>query len=359
MAHVPFDVDTLLLAVFAPILGVIAFWFLQLLFIELQKRMLGRLRHKHEAFCKFTNVIGIFFQTISHALGYEVTRSGIASFHVTVNYGDVQPKKEKTGVFEWIANSFLLFGPFFIPAGLVLLASFFVIGNGFVFPAPVKFTFIESLNHFWESISMFGEAFGRFLIRMDLFNPLHLGFLLLLLFFGLGIRPSYIGEDRKSKIDMVHDLKNIKDHLVEKPLYLLVIFIVVYVLYLLSLFLGLKWYMMLFTVCGLISVTAIFAILLTYLVLLLLRATDAIATGWKSVPFITLPVSYVGARFFFLYYPYRQVEGVSLLVMILSTLTVTILLIKYKKTNRFKTAMKMKHMTVEDGKKRTSKRRAD
>ena len=35
--------------------------------------------------------------------------------------GTVEPKKEKTGVFEWIATSFLLFGPFFIPAGLVLL----------------------------------------------------------------------------------------------------------------------------------------------------------------------------------------------------------------------------------------------
>ena len=77
---------------------------------------------------------------------------------------------------------------------------------------------------------------------MDLFNPLHVGFLFVLLFFGLGIRPSYIGEERKEKIDMIHDLKNIKDHLVEKPLYILVIILGLYVFYFLSLFLNPNWY---------------------------------------------------------------------------------------------------------------------
>jgi hypothetical protein len=358
MATVPLNVDTLIAAALAPILGVLGFWFLQLLFIELQKRMLAKLRYRHEAFCRFTNYIGILFQTISQALGYTVTRSGIAAFQVTVNYGKVEPKKEKTGVLEWIARSFLLFGPFFIPAGLVLLASFFVIGKGFVFPSPVYYTFIESLNGFGGSLSAFAHEFISYLVTMDLLNPLHVGFLFVLLFFGLGIRPSYIGEERKEKIDILHDLVHIKDHLVEKPLYILAIILIMYGFYLLSLFLNPVLYVGLFIIFGWISLTAIIAILLTYPVLLLIKATDEIRPRWKIIPFLSLAVSYVLARVFFIFYPIKQVESVSLLVMIFSTVLITILLIKYKKTNRFKTTPKMKHMRAADGKKRTSKKRA-
>jgi len=358
MANIPLNIDTLVGAALAPVLGVIAFWFLQLIFIEIQKRILTRLRHSHEAFCRFTNFIGILFQTICHALGYTVTRSGIATFHVTVNYGTVEPKKEKTGVFEWIATSFLLLGPFFIPAGLVLLFSVVVIGNAFVFPAP-PYSFVESLTNFGISMSAFVQRFCNFLIHMDLFNPLHVGFLFVLLFFGLGIRPSYIGEERKEKIDMIHDLKNIKNHLLQKPLYILVIVLFIYAFYIISLFLNPRLYVSLFSVFGWISLTAIIALLLTYFVLLLIKTTDEIVARWKAIPFITLPVSYALARVFFIYYPMKQVESVSLIIMILSTLIITILLIKYKKTNRFKTATKMKHVRVADGKKISSKKRAD
>jgi len=52
----------------------------------------------------------------------------------------------------------------------------------------------------------------------------------------------------------------------------------------------------------------------------------------------------------------NRVEQVSLLVMLFSTFLVTIALIKYKRTNRFKTAIKMKHVRVADGKKGTSKK---
>jgi nitric oxide reductase large subunit len=113
-----------------------------------------------------------------------------------VNYGKVQPKKEKTGVPEWIAYSFLLFGPFFIPAGLVLLVSYFVIRKGFVFPAPVHYTFVESLTGFVVSLSTFANEFVSFLVNIDLFNPIHVGFLFVLLLVGFGIRPSYIGGER-------------------------------------------------------------------------------------------------------------------------------------------------------------------
>jgi len=358
MANIPLNIDSLVGAALAPILGVIAFWFLQLIFIEIQKRMLTRFRHSHEAFCRFTNFIGILFQTICHALGYTVTRSGIATFHVTVNYGTVEPRKEKTGVFEWIATSFLLLGPFFIPAGLALLFSVVVIGNAFVFPAS-SYSFVESLMNFGISIITFVQRFFNFLIHMDLFNPLHVGFLFVLWFFGLGIRPSYVGEERKAKIDMIHDLKNIFYHLTKKPLYILVIILGLYAFYFISLFLKQNWYMALFSVFGWISLTAIIALLLTYLLLFLIKLTDHIRGWWKAVSYLTVPVSYVIARIIFLYYPVRQGDSFSLLLMMVCTFIVTILLIKYKKTNRFKTATKMKHVRVADGKKRSSKKRAN
>ena len=358
MANIPLNIDTLVGAALAPVLGVIAFWFLQLIFIEIQKRMLARFRHSHEVFCRFTNFIGILFQTICHALGYTVTRSGIATFHVTVNYGTVEPRKEKTGVFEWIATSFLLLGPFFIPAGLALLISVVVIGNAFVFPAP-SYSFVESLTNFGISMSTFVQRFCNFLIHMDLFNPLHVGFLFVLLFFGLGIRPSYVGEERKAKIDMIDDLKNIFYHLIKKPLYILVIILGLYAFYFLSLFFNQNWYMALFSVFGWISLTAIIALFLTYLLLFLIRSTDYIRGWWKAVSYLTVPISYVIARIIFLYYPVRQGDSSSLLLMIVCTCIVTILLIKYKKTNRFKTETKMKHVRVAHGKKRASKKRAD
>jgi hypothetical protein len=357
MASIPLNIDSLLGGALAPFLAVVGFWFLQLILIEVQKRILNTLRHSHEAFCRFTNFIGILFQTMSHALGYTVTRSGIATFHVTVNYGSVEPKKEKTGVFEWVANSFLLLGPFFIPAGLVLLFSIVVLGNAFVFPTLVQYTFVESLTVFSGSMTVFAQHVVDFLIHIDLFNPFHVAFLVVLLFFGLGIRPSYIGEDRKSKIDMIHDLKNIGYHLRQKPVYLLAIIIGMYLFYFISLFLSKNWYMALFTVFGWISLTAIIALLLTYLVLLLVKSTNHIGGWWKAVSFIALPVSYIAARILFVYYhPPQPVLSMSLLLMIVSTCIVTILLIKYKKTNRFKTATKMKHMRAEDGKKRASKK---
>jgi hypothetical protein len=355
MASIPLNIDSLVGAALAPVLGVIAFWFLQLFCIEIQKRILTRLRHSHEAFCRFTNFIGILFQTMCHALGYTVTRSGIATFHVTVNYGSVEPKKEKIGVFEWIATSFLLLGPFFIPAGLVLLFSVVVIGNAFMFPVA-SYSFVESLTNFGISMSTFAQHFLNFLIHMDLFNPIHVGFLFVLLFFGLGIRPSYVGEERKAKIDMIHDLKNILYHLRKKPLYILVIILGVYAFFFLSLFLNQNWYMALFSVFGWISLTAIIALFLTYLLLFLIRSTDYIGGWWKAVAYLTVPVSYVVARIIFFSYSIPNDDSISLLCMIVFTCIVTILLIKYKKTNRFKTATKMKHMTVEDGKKRSSKK---
>ena len=356
---IPLNIDVLVLATLAPVIGVAVFWFFQLVSIEIQKRILSKLYLRHKAFCRFTNYIGILFQTICQALGYTVTRSGIASFQLTVDYGEVEPKKEKTGLLGWIARSFLLLGPFFIPAGLVLLISYFIIGKGFVFPMPIYYTFGESLTGFVLSLSLFIKEFVIFLINIDLFNPIHIGFLLVLLFFGFGIRPSYIGEERKEKIDIIHDLKLIKDHLLQKPLYMLAIICFIYIFYLISLFSNPIVYSSVFLIFGWIAFTAIIALLLTYPFLLLIRASDEIRKYWKIVPFLTLVISYIIIRVFFNYYLINQVKSFSLCLMIVVTTLTTILLIKYKRTNRFKTASKMKHMRVADGKKRTSKKRTD
>ena len=96
--------DIVIFAPLAPILGVILFWFIQLLFIESQKYILSKIKKKHEPLCRFTNFLGIFFQSICHALGYTVTRSGISNFYISVDYGRVSPKKEKKGIFEWVSK---------------------------------------------------------------------------------------------------------------------------------------------------------------------------------------------------------------------------------------------------------------
>jgi len=74
------------------------------------------------------------------------------------------------------------------------------------------------------------------------------------------------------------------------------------------------------------------------------------------MPFLTVILSYVLARVVFFYYPIQQVEGVSLLIMLISTFLITMILIKYKRTNRFKPTPKMKHLRDTDGKKRTIKK---
>jgi len=195
----------------------------------------------------------------------------------------------------------------------------------------------------------------RFLATIDLLNPVHVFFLIILLFLGLGIRPSYIGEERKEKVNLLFDLKNVSTHFTKKPLYILVFFAVVYGLYFVSLALKANWYTMVFSLLGLLSVVGIIALFLAFLLLELIWATDMIASGWRLLPFLTLPVSYGAARLFFLYVPHDNMLSLSLLVMIFSTVAITIILIKYK-TNRFKTIGKMKHTRVADGKKRASQK---
>jgi hypothetical protein len=356
MATVPLDYDVMILAPLASILVVTALWLLQLVFIDLDKRMLAKLRHQHEALARFTNFTGVLFQALSHALGYTVTHSGVAHFQVTVHYGKVEPKREKQGVFAWTSTLLLYLGPFLVPTGLMLLYSYFVLTKGFSFPASVQYTFAQTLGNFGGTLSTFTQSMLRFLISMDLLNPVHVFFLVILLFLGLGIRPSYMGEERKEKVNFLYDLKNVTMHFIKKPLYIVMFFALVYILFFLSLALKSNFYVVLFSVLGLLSVIGIIALLLASLLLALVWATDKIAAGWRLVPFLTLPISYGALRVLFFYVPRGNLFGWSLLGMILTTVLVTLLLIKYKKTNRFKTAGKMKHTRVADGKKRASEK---
>jgi hypothetical protein len=348
-------IDIIIFAPLAPVLGVLLFWFIQLLFIESNKYLLGKIQKKHEPLLRFTNFIGILFQTLCHALGYTVTKSGIAHFQVTVHYGKVKPKKEKKGVFEWIANGFLFFGPFFIPPALLFLAGFLLIGQ-FTPAAPVDYTFAEGLITFGQNLYLFSQQFFGFLATIDFLDPRHIGFALLLIFLGLGMRPSYIGEKPRKKVDMIYDLKNIRDHLLERPLYLVLFFLIIYVFFYSSVLLKHNAYIIAFSLFGWLSILALISLLLSHIIIVLIYVTDKIPKLWRCVSFFMLPFSYVGFRVLFVVFPIESFDKpLSLLLMVVITSVVIILLLRYK-TNTFKTSTKMRQKRVVDGPKRIVKK---
>jgi hypothetical protein len=323
-------IDVTVFAPLAPIFGVLLFWFIQLLFIESQKYFLSKIRSKHEPLCRFTNFTGILFQTICHGLGYTVTISGISHFYVNVNYGKVTPKREKKGVFEWISNSFLFLGPFFIPSLLLLICLFFLMDNGFEMLASKEYTFAEGLINFGANLYSFSHGFLTLLFNIDLLHPAHLGFLLLLIFLGMGIRPSYIGEEQKKKVDMIYDLKNIKSHLVQKPLYPTTLFLAAYVFFYISYLLHQNWYVALFSILGWLSIIAIVSLLIAHAIIFLIKITDEIPGFWKTLPFLIVPTSYLLTRFVFYIHPIEHLRSISLLTMISSSAATTFLLLRYK-----------------------------
>ncbi|MBU0496346.1 MAG: hypothetical protein KKG04_00120 [Candidatus Thermoplasmatota archaeon] len=347
-------IDIVAFGPLAPMLGVLLFWFIQLLFIESQKYLLQKIKKRHEPFCRFTNFIGIFFQSICHALGYTVTRSGIGEFRLTTDYGTVAPRRKKEGVFEWISNSFLFIGPFFIPPLLLLLFALLLIPPGI----PLKeiftiesLTFGQQLIGFGENLFSFSTSFFSLIITLDLFHPAHLGFLILLIFLGLGIRPSYIIKQKTFKVDMVYDLNNIKNHILQHPFYLISVFIGIYLFYYLSVILLANWYLSLFSLFGWLSIIAISALLLAHLIILLISYTDAIKHPWRILPYIMLPLSYITSRIILIFFPVEPINTIALAAMSITTLVITLLLHR-RRTNNFKTKTKMKPMRVEDGPRR-------
>jgi hypothetical protein len=339
-------IDIMLFAPLAAIFGVILFWFIQLLFSQGQKYLLEIIRKKHESFCRFTNFLGILFQTICHALGYTVTKSGISEFFISVNYGKVAPKKEKKGIFEWISNAFLFVGPFFIPAFLLLICLFFLLENGFDTTMPTNildYTFGGQLTLFGANLYNFTASFFNFLSNLDLFNPVHLGFLFLLIFLGLGIRPSYLGEKKIDKIDMTYELKNIWQLITYKSVYLVLLFLFCYSLFYVSLRLELNFYTTLFSIFGWLSIISIVALFISQLIILFIFAIDKMEGRKKIIPYITIPLSYILARVLFYYLRIDIDESLSLMIMILLTIVIIYLLLK-PKGDKFKTKRKIKRL---------------
>ncbi len=339
-------IDIIIFAPLAPVLGVILFWFIKLLFIESLKFFLDKIRSKHKPLCRFTNFLGILFQTICHAVGYTVTKSGISDVYLSINYGRVAPKKEKKGMFEWVSNAFLFIGPFFIPAFLLLLCLFILIPNILQITIPteivnIKYTFGAQLILFGTNLYLYTQKFFLFLVTdLDLLNPGHFGFFLLLIFLGMGIRPSYIGEKRIDRVDMIYDLKNVWNLTRHKPLYILFLFLISYNFFYISLIFESDWYTLVFTIFGFLSVISIIAIIIAHLLILLINAADKIEGKKKYLPYMALPISYITTRVLFFYFPNDFKNSVSLFIMILSTFLVTIFLLR--KDDRFKTIFNIK-----------------
>ncbi|MEF8878799.1 MAG: hypothetical protein V5A64_00210 [Candidatus Thermoplasmatota archaeon] len=335
------SIDVMVFAPLAPILCVLLFWFIQLLFIESEKYLLEQVRPKHKPLCRFTNFLGILFQTICHALGYTVTKSGVSNFHITIHYGKVKPKKEREGVFEWISNAFLFIGPFFIPPALLLICLFFLIQGSFEIISVsqlvnLEYSFGGQTVTFGASLYVFSKDFLEFLVNIDFLHPAHLGFTIFMVLLGLGIRPLYIKDKRHQKVDLIYDLRNVWGLIRQKPLYLFFLFLMCYILFYLSLFLEVNWYIALFVVFGWLSITAIISILVANLVLLFIKATDGIERYKRIIPFVVIPISYLSMRVFFYYFQSPYTYSMSLLVMLLSTFLVVLLLLR-SRTNKFKT----------------------
>jgi hypothetical protein len=339
-------IDIVVFAPLAPILGVVLFWFIQLLFIESEKYLLDKVRPKHEALCRFTNFLGILFQTICHALGYTVTKSGISDFYLSVNYGKVSPKKQKSGIFEWVSNAFLFIGPFFLPAILLLLCLIFLMQGGFNVSTPghletIEYTFGGQLSTFGASLHSFSTHLFTYLFNIDLFHPANFGFLLLLIFLGLGMRPSHIGEEKKAKIDMIYDLRNIWNLITHKPLYILVLILFSYNIFYISLWAEANWFVAIFSFLGWLSVISIISLIIAQALLLLIRVTDFIPGKTRIIPFFMMPISYILMRVLFYFVEFELANFTSLLGMILIVICVTYILLKVK-ADKFKSRRNIK-----------------
>ncbi len=339
-------IDIVIFAPLAPILGVLLFWFIKLLFIEAQKYFLDKIRPKHEPLCRFTNFLGILFQTICHALGFTVTKSGISDVYLSVNYGRVAPKKEKKGIFEWIANVFLFIGPFFIPAFLLFICVIILIPDIFSIKIPeeiinTKYTFSGQLISFGTNLYIFSQKFLSFLIyEMDLLNPGHFGFLLLLIFLGMGIRPSYIGEKKIDRVDMMYDLRNVWNLLTHKPLYILLLFLFSYNIFFVSVLFSQNWYNLLFSIFGFLSIISVIAIIIALMLISLIHATDKMEGYKKYIPYLCLPISYVSMRIVLYYFSTPHYLAISTIFMIIFTFAITMLILN--KGDKFKTLLKIK-----------------
>jgi hypothetical protein len=220
------------------------------------------------------------------------------------------------------------------------------LSDAFVVSTPIglldsKYTFAGQFSTFAASLHSFSTKFFGFLFNLDLLHPGHFGFLFFMIFFGIGMRPSYIGQEKPEKIDMLYDLKNIWNLIRHKPLYIIVLFLISYLIFYLSFFLNQDWYVILFSIFGWVSIISIISLIIANSIILLIRATDEIPGRSRLLPIITLPVSYILIRLLFFYFPIPYINFISIVVMILSTVVVTYLLLR-SKTNKFKSKRNIK-----------------
>lgn len=340
--------DVVIFAPLAPIFGLVLFWFIQLLFIELQKELLNKLRGFHDPLIRFTNFIGVFFQTVCHALGYTLTRSGISSFYLSVDYGKVDPKKKKSGVFEWLVNMFLFIGPFFLPPFLLLAYFFLLSDHGFPLMMQNSFTFAENLIVFGSNLFEFTSDFVFFLGSIDLFHPAHVGFFLLFILLGLGIRPSYIGKRPMEKVDIFYDLKNIRYNVLHKPLYIVIGLLSAYIFSYMNVFLGQSLYVAVFSFFGWASILAIFALVYAEVLLFWMYVLDDLPIGFRVLLLLMLPVSYVLLRLLFFVFSWPFAAQIGFWGAVGVTVFFTFFLL-HRLTNKFKTLLSMNSMRRKRG----------
>jgi hypothetical protein len=157
---------------------------------------------------------------------------------------------------------------------------------------------------------------------------------------GMGIRPSFIGEEKQEKVDMIYDLKNIKNNILDKPIYILLLILISYIIFYISILIEKNLFITLFTILGWLSIISIISLVIAHMILLLIKFSDEINGILKLIPYITIPASYLSFRLIFFYFPISNQNNLSLIFTIFITSIVIIILIK-KKTNKFKTKIDM------------------
>ena len=172
----------------------------------------------------------------------------------------------------------------------------------------------------------------------------------------MGIRPSYIGEKKREKIDILYDLRNIWSLISYKPLYVIIMFISAYLFFHISVLLNQFWYVNLFSIFGWLSIISIIAIIIADLIIILIKTTDEIPGKSRFLPYITIPSSYIIMRIFFFYIQTDFTNIASISIMIILTILVTFLLLKYK-TKKFNTKTGMKPLRGKDDNEEKRKRR--
>jgi hypothetical protein len=226
----------------------------------------------------------------------------------------------------------------------LFLCLLFLIDSNFFIIYSQGYTFSNNLIGFGLNLYNFSIGFVGFLFNIDLLNPFHLGFLILLIIMGLGIRPSFIGEKNLEKIDMIYDLKNIRYNILHKPIYIFLLMLLSYIIFYISILLEGNYYIAFFSILGWLSIISIISLLVTHLIILLIRYTDKLFSLSKIIIYITIPVSYIIFRIIFLYFPISIQNGVSLLLTIILTFFFLIFFLR-KRNNKFKNKIDMDSLT--------------